>query len=362
MFMEILQPQGDPFAEPQVLTMNHFVKADILKDLSENLNSLLQEFRTLKIQKEHTEEGRKEIAAHCNKLKLYIHRFLLFWSVIVKYCSEQISQSFPSSSLADLINKVVSAVDPICKDKYLQVEYVKFLKILIGGSDENTNNAFMRSTHYLEIISHVSRKDNMLSAQVNSVFHELKKLQCFKLHQIFVETHKELLEKLKDGNPFLDSLLNHNKKMRRSMRKSSQVEDEKASGILSERGSDAGPGNNSPVSGALSSPFNNDQDSHEIKSLKALLFNKKNKSSDDEDDDGGHDIFPRLSNPIRNFNQSPVKPKSPDQHLPSNDEDEKRPPITIELNLSLGKKDYNDDDDEDFEDDLGHPTKRLIHE
>lgn len=365
MFMEILQPQGDPFAEPQVLAMSHLVKSGVLNELADKISYLLEQYKLLLAQKEHGKDCQKELEEQTSRLKVFIHRFLLFWSVITKYCAEQLAQTYPSSKLAGLVDSVVAAVDPDCKDKYLQVEYVKFLRALVCSNEDNVNTAFMQARHFLKVINLVSRKDNMLSAQVNAVFGELKKLQCFKLHQVFVETHKDLFDNLKDRNPFLESLINHNRKARRSLRKSSQMDDEKASASakLSDRGSDKidGPGLNSPASSNLDSPFAVETESVEIKNMLTMLMNKKAKSTDEEDEDG-HDIFAGLGHPIRNFSQSPIKQKSPEKLSVSSEDGDKKSAITIELSISLGKKDFDDDDDEEFSEENGKPTKHLVTE
>lgn len=364
--MEILHPQGDPFAEPQVLTMSHFAKSGVLKQLSERMHTLLQEYKILKAKREHGAEVDAEIEEHQSKLKLFIHRFLLLWSVICRFCPEQVHQNFPSTQLAGLVDSIVETLDSTCKDKYLQVEYVKFLRILVIGEDENTNAAFMNSRHFLNVIQSVCWKDNMISAQVNAVFNELRKLQSLKLLLLFVETHKELLEKLKEGNSFLAALLTHYMKLaRRKIKNSFQMDEEKTSGFLSDRGSDKLDlhGVSSPISSISAphgSPIALDNETNEIKNLKALLLSKKAKSSDDEDDDS-HEIFSGLGHPIRNFNQSPAKPRSPEKPPSLYGSDEKKSSITIDLGISLSKKEIDDNgDDEEFYDNSGsQPTKKL---
>lgn len=363
MFLEILHPQGDPFAEPQILAMSHFAKAGIIRQLSDRLQELLQEYKILIAKKDNGADVGLEISDHKDKLRVFIHRFLLLWSVIARFCPEQISQYYPSTQLAVLVDSVTSSIDPDCADKFLQSEYVKFLKLLVSSNEENVGTAFMQSHHFLQVIQAVAWKDNMLSAQVNAVYAELKKLHCFKLHQLFVETHKELLEKLKEGNPALAAFLNHNKKARKSLRKSSQMDEEKISVVPSDKGSDKHEANNhnsprSTNSAPHGSPVALDLETNEIKNLKALLLNKKAKSSDDEDDE--HDVFPGLGHPIRNFTQSPLKPKSPE--IPQlSMEDDKKPTITIDLGIGLGKKTYDDDaDDEEFCNEESKPRKIMF--
>lgn len=384
MFVEILHPQGDPFAEPQVLAMDHLAKSGVLKKLADKLTELQTEFKITLAKAALQTVTQSELAEKQNKLKQFVHRLLLLWTMVARFCSDVLTSSFPSSQLASLINSVLAVIDPHCRDKHLQVDYVKFLKLLLVASDESSSTAFMQADHFLTVIAKTAGKDNLLASQVAAVFAEMKKLHCFKLHHQFVETHAAFLEPLALKSSSLASLLNHNKKARNGLRKNSLMDEGKASAKASDLGSErleiSGGGspktpklNDSPNVNSLESmvlekpPWDLDDHSDAIKDLKNLLNRMKHSSDDENDHD--HEIFPGIGNPIRNFVQSSIKAKSPERqelhHEMSNEEnskhqEDKKSTITIEFGFSLGKKNLDDDDsdDEEFCDEGSIPKKR----
>jgi len=221
MFLEILQPQGDPFAEPQVLMMNLLVETGVMTAVADRLDNRLNLVRQIarkpeidcqlpESEKKQSDEIHEEIA----KIERFMSRFLLLWNVLMKFCADLFPKHFPVSKLIILTNGCMEQIDPICKNKKVQIEYVKFLRKLLCQSDDSVTRTIVESSHFITVIKKVNKKENMLSAQVKAVFEEMKKIQWFKLHQQFVEFYKDTLDQLKVHNKAVETLVNHNKRIR----------------------------------------------------------------------------------------------------------------------------------------------------
>lgn len=367
MFLEILQPQGDPFAEPQVMLMNYLVQSGVIRDVADKLDARLSVFKLILTNPDmhNQDEDSESVAESKAKIKTFLRRLLLLWSLLMKFCSDLFQQNYPASSLASLANRCIKEVDPLCKDKSMQIQYLKYLKKLLTQVDDSVSKAFMDSNHFINIVEKTNRKNNMISAQVRAIFEELKKLQCFKLHEQFVDAHKDTLERLKTSNVAVEALLNHNRRMRQSMRASSHVEDEKASEKQSEKKSigDYFESNsmNSPMSnGDMNSPRLGEADQISIRQIENLFKKiKSNKASDDEDDKYSHDIFPGLGHRNNHFKSNKDEIFFTDKEEKSMHSDGEGAP-KIEFFFELDKREEEEDNETHTELDDGHlPTKRI---
>lgn len=372
MFLEILQPQGDPFAEPQVLVMNYFLQNNVFKDLAEKLEKRLNKFAAKQNVTNGSLKGEEKIGEEYQKerhnIKRYLHRLLLLWSQIMKFCSDNVITCYPASSLAILVNQCVNQVDNECEDKFLQMEFIKFIRKLLIVADDSIDKLFLQMDYFIKIIKRICHKENMLSAQVYAVFEEMKKLHCFKLHKTFIETNRLVLEGLKAKNKFIEALLNHNKRVRSLMKNSSHTEEERGSERHSERKSVTEQGElNGPISPlSMENAHGGLPDIDLISSKQMEQFFRKKKENFHEDDEGNdsHEIFPGL---VVSKHHSPKK--SSDIHMvqealensdPNEQSAESEGSSKLMFYLDLKKReDESSDDDEDMPANSGYPQKRM---
>ena len=378
MFLEILQPQGDPFAEPQVQLMNYLVQSGVVGELADKLDARLS---MVKLVIGNFEIGSHPAADHSlptqreeeiAKIELYLNRLLLLWNVLMKYCADLFPLNYPASRLVVLVDRCMELIDPSCKQKKLQMEYLKFLKKLLGQSDESVAYVIVESSHFITVIKKVNKKENMISAQVKAIFEEMKKLQWFKLHQHFVETYKDTLESLKVHNKAIDVLLNHNKRMRHNIRSSSHIEEEKQSEKQSEKRSvnvdfTEPNGISSPLSAQISSPGPlGDLDPMSLPQLEGLFKKIRNsRHSDDEENGDAHDVFlginfkvnESLSGAVQIVPETEVESKS--AHRDRDGENGVKLEITFDLGKRNSTDNDQDDDNDEALDDGSLPVKRL---
>lgn len=375
MFLEILQPHGDPFAEPQVMLMNHLVEAGVLGELADKLDARLSVLKLVIGNPEavgpagSTENPHEQREAEIARIERFLNRFLLLWNILMKHCADLFPQHYPAGRLVTLAEGCIEQVDPGCKNKKLQMEYVKFLRKLLTQSDESVAQVLVKSSHFITVIKKVNRKNNMLSSQVRAVFEEMKKLQWFKLHQQFVETYKDTLEDLKRHNLAIETLVNHNKRMRHNMRASSHVDEEKVSERQSEKKSVGADfielnGLNSPISGdAKSSSALGEIDplpTPQLENLFKKFRSSKNSDDDDDDEKDNHDIFPGLG--FKGNGHSPTTQQivpEPDIEIKSA-KSEGDTSAKFEICFDLGKRDGSENGDEEEPTENGEfPTKRF---
>ncbi len=361
MFMEILHPQGDPFADPQLFLITMMIRKGIIKELVDRLEQETQT-ESLSLQKK-------------TMLQSYLYRFFLLMVPVMKFQPEIVSQELPLGPLTKQLDGVFSKLDDGLRDKYLQIEYLKYVRRVVA-SDE-LNMPFLEARQFLCILARTKDHVNMISSLTAVILEDLRKLTSFKLLLKWVEINETKLEQIAKSCPRLASLMNHYNRTRNrrkslstpntdyledTVKKSSKV---KESNQLSpiDSGFATDPLDDKVVlrkrsSGELSSPSHshhgsdsplNAQDgSGHFSDIEKLVSKFKSRKGSD-DDDSEHDVFSIASGLNQLTNSESVF---------SATSTEKKAPV---IEIQIGSMNIEDDEEEEYElKDGDKPIKKLF--
>lgn len=331
MLIEILNPQGDPYAEPQVMLMSALITKGTMRQLANDIEEIAQ--RTNRMTEHEAAKSRR-----------YIHRFMLLLALVMKFCPDQIQSSLNLSILTQHIDSAVSSLDPDCMDKTLTMEFLKYLKKIVASQDESISRSLLDARHFLTILGKFHTRNNIISSQMGAIIEELKKMHCFKLHQLFIEANTEKLEEMREASLSLKGLFSHYEWIKKSARAG---ENQKGS-----EGKDGVP-LSSPGSKKMSDmavPEEDTSTSREHLAQLATIF--RNKKSAEENDEDSEDIFfgMKYQDRLGAEDNSPSGSASPGAKSTSSVQ-------KIEFSLKLDKRDPFDDNDDDFEGVYGNPSR-----
>lgn len=198
MLMEILHPQGDPFAEPQLLLINMMLRKGIIKELVDRLEQDTNQ-NDLTVEKSRT-------------LKTYLYRLFLLLVPVMKFGAEAVVTELPLGPLTKQLDSVFRKLDGDLKDKYLTIEYLKYLRRVV--STEDLSLPFLEAGQFLVILANTKDRTNMISSLTAVILEDLRKLTGFKLLLKWVEANETQLELIAKTCPRLTSLMSHYNRIR----------------------------------------------------------------------------------------------------------------------------------------------------
>lgn len=336
MLLDILNPQGDPYAEPQVPLMSSLVVKGVIGEMAKDIDDYA--LRANRIDEEHNV-----------KAKRYIHRFLLLVAMVMKFCDDRVKDHLALDTLTKSVDHAVSVLDPQCTDKILTMEFLKYLKKVVSSQDSNISRSLLDANHFITIIKKVHRKNNILASQVNSICEELRKLHCFKLQKQFIESHREVLEEMSLYSQGINALLTHYewiKNTTKSNMESTQKGSETKDPLIL-------PTVNSRKISDVSLP-DPEELAHSREQIAILVNKVRTRKSGDEDDDDSDDIFFSMKTGDRVVDENPISGSG--SPLSRSESSTQR----IEFSLVLDKRQPFDNDEEDGEmsEDSIHPNKK----
>lgn len=189
MFVETLNPPSKPIEVPQLVLMNSIMSEHMGMDWCGSLESRI---------KRDEENGVKSLSHH----RISLMKILSLYNMLIGMVGYTeslykedtiISNPIRANEFMKTVESCISKLDPDCRDKYLQMEYIKLLKSSLNFKFSNIQKSyFLRADNFMRLIKQVGGKNNIITSQVIFLIKEIQKLKYFSLAASFY--HKNMPE------------------------------------------------------------------------------------------------------------------------------------------------------------------------
>lgn len=184
MILETLHPHGDPMAEPQQLTIISWAQRGTLHDLMSKLGKRLAEANSTESEK--------------SKNRLYLCRYLILVNLCLRL-SDQVADCLNMYNVTAFLDEGMRKVDYECRDRPLQLEYLKYLRKVVLHTDDSFSRSLLDAKHLFVQIKCFGNRNNLLSSSIWAIFEDLRRLNIpyrFVLCQLFQGKFQDSLNEL----------------------------------------------------------------------------------------------------------------------------------------------------------------------
>lgn len=171
-------------AEPQQLTIVAWAQRGTLHDLMNKLGKRLAEANST-----DSERARN---------RRYLCRYMILVNLCLKL-SDQVADCLNMYNVTAFLDEGMRKVDQDCRDKSLQLEYLKYIRKVVLHTDDSFSRSLLDAKHLFEQIKKFGKGYNLLSSSIRAIFEDLRRLNVpyrFVLCQLFQGKFQETLNEL----------------------------------------------------------------------------------------------------------------------------------------------------------------------